>query len=153
MHQSGTIFPAYISRHTIRSTLLLMLGPFPANPFPPYLPATRFPPTPSRHMFPPTLSCHTTVVLTRHFLLSTYKTPFRQRWISIAVWCWRSWGSVVEVKLLFVVLRWSRSTGSLVAAVRRSSFARTLQGYISAHILFFVGAPVVFVNMFRCEIN
>ena len=37
--------------------------------------------------------------------------------------------------------------------VRRSSFARTLQGYISAHILFFVGAPVVFVNMFRCEIN
>ena len=43
--------------------------------------------------------------------------------------------------------------GSLVAAVRRSSFARTLQGYISANILFFVGAPVVFVNMFRCEIN
>ena len=38
-------------------------------------------------------------------------------------------------------------------AVRRSSFARTLQGYISANILFFVGAPVVFVNMFRCEIN
>ena len=37
--------------------------------------------------------------------------------------------------------------------IRRSSFARTLQGYISAHILFFVGAPVVFVNMFRCEIN
>ena len=39
------------------------------------------------------------------------------------------------------------------AVVRRSSFARTLQGYISAHILFFVGAPVVFVNMFRYEIN
>ena len=37
--------------------------------------------------------------------------------------------------------------------VRRSSFARTLQGYISANILFFVGVPVVFVNMFRCEIN
>ena len=37
--------------------------------------------------------------------------------------------------------------------VRRSSFARTIQGYISAHILFFIGAPVVFVNMFRCEIN
>ena len=54
---------------------------------------------------------------------------------------------MVEVKLLFVVLRWRRSTGSLVAAVRRSSFARTLQGYISAHILFFVGAPVVYVNI------
>ena len=35
---------------------------------------------------------------------------------------------------------------------RRSSFARTLQGYISAHILFFVGAPVVFVNIFRCQL-
>ena len=35
--------------------------------------------------------------------------------------------------------------------VRRSSFARTLQGYISAHILFFVGAPVVYVNIVICR--
>ena len=34
--------------------------------------------------------------------------------------------------------------------VRRSSFAHTLQGYISAHILFFVGAPVVYVNIVIC---
>ena len=34
--------------------------------------------------------------------------------------------------------------------VRRSSFARTLQGYISAHILFFIGAPVVYVNIVIC---
>ena len=34
--------------------------------------------------------------------------------------------------------------------VLRSSFARTLQGYISAHILFFVGAPVVYVNIVIC---
>ena len=117
--------------------------PFPAICSRQLFPATRFPPPVSRL---------TAVVLSRHFLLSTYKTPFRRRWISIAVWWWWSWGSVVEVKLLFVVLRWKRSTGSLVAAVRRSSFARTLQRYISAHILFFVGAPVVFVNIFRCQL-
>ena len=59
---------------------------------------------------------------------------------------------MVEVKLLFVVLRWSRSTDSFVAVVRRSSAAGTLQGYISAHILFFVRAPVVFVSIFRCQL-
>ena len=35
--------------------------------------------------------------------------------------------------------------------VRRSSFARTLQGYISALILFFVGAPGVYVNIVICR--
>ena len=50
-----------------------------------------------------------------------------------------------------VVLRWSRSTGSFCSSfvIRRFSFARTLQGYISAHI-FFVGAPVVYVNIVIC---
>ena len=71
---------------------------FSRNPFPSIFPrqlfpAIHFPPTPSRHPFPanpfpPTLSRHTTAVLSRHFLLSTYKTPFRRRWISIAVWWW-----------------------------------------------------------------
>ena len=59
---------------------------------------------------------------------------------------------VVEVKL--VVRRSSLEAEHRQFGGRRSSFfVRTLQGYISAHILFFVGAPVVFANMFGCEIN
>lgn len=69
-HFQTALFPPPISCH-----------PFPATHFPP----TNFPPPVSLLPFPANLSRHTAVVLSRHFLVSIYKTPFRRSWISIAV--------------------------------------------------------------------
>ena len=58
---------------------------------------------------------------------------------------------VVEVVVVEVVRRSSFVVLRSWFFVLRSSFARTLQGYISALILFFVGGPGLYVNIVICR--
>ena len=123
-----------------------------ANFFPPPVsrhpfPSTRFPPPVSRQPFP-AISQPFFPAIFSSLPIKPLQTELHKHCSVLVV----NWSTVVEVKLLFVILRSSRSTGSLVAVVRPSSFARTLQEYIYAGILFFVRAPVVFVNIFRCQL-